>query len=118
VVAVDRATADDVTPILEKSCALGGCHLRAPGAGGLVLDRSTAAWRTAVVNVPAQQNPAMALVAPGDPDRSWLVVKIFGAFCNASCDRTLGCGASMPPGQPLSDTERATIMTWIRDGAQ
>jgi hypothetical protein len=118
IAAVDRATADDVTSILERSCALGGCHLSGPGAGGLVLGRSTAAWRTAMVNVRSQQNPAMALVVPGDPDRSWLVAKILGAFCGVTCDRALGCGGAMPPGVPLSGPERATIIAWIADGAR
>jgi hypothetical protein len=118
IVAVDRATADDVTPILERSCSLGGCHLGAPGAGGLVLGRSTAEWRAATVNVRSHQNAAMALVTPGDPDRSWLVVKILGASCSAFCERSLGCGGPMPPGAPLTGPERATIIAWIADGAR
>jgi hypothetical protein len=115
--AVELASADDVAPILERSCALGGCHLSGPGAGGLVLGRSTAAWRAALVNVPSQQNPMMTLVAPGDPDRSWLVAKIRGSLCDATCDRASGCGGPMPPGDPLSESERATIIAWIANGA-
>lgn len=115
---VTSATADDVAAILERSCALGGCHLSGPGAGGLVLGRSAATWRAALVNVPSQQSPAMALVAPGDPDRSWLVAKLRGAFCGATCDRALGCGGPMPPGEPLAAPERATIIAWIADGAR
>ncbi len=121
VAAVDSAAtagADDVAMILGRSCALGGCHLSGPGAGGLVLGRSSDAWRAALVNVPSQQNPAMPLVAPGDPDRSWLVVKLLGSFCDAPCDPELGCGGPMPPGEPLSDAERATIIAWIADGAR
>jgi hypothetical protein len=112
------ASADDVAPILARSCALGGCHLTAPGAGGLVLGRSTDAWRAALVNVPSQQSPAMALVTPGDPAGSWLVVKILGAMCGEVCDPALGCGGPMPPGEALSDAERATIVAWIADGAR
>jgi hypothetical protein len=112
-----RATAEDVTAIFERSCALGGCHLSGPGAGGLVLGRSAAAWRAALVGVPSRQRPAMALVAPGDPDRSWLVAKLLGDLCGAGCDREAGCGGPMPPGAPLSAPERATIVAWIADGA-
>ena len=112
-----HASADEVAPILERSCALGGCHLSGPGAGGLVLGRSAAAWRAALVNVPSQQNPTMMLISPGDPDRSWLVAKIRGALCAATCDRALGCGGPMPPGESLSDSERVTIIAWIADGA-
>jgi hypothetical protein len=111
------ASADDVAPIFERSCALGGCHLRAPGAGGLVLGRSPETWRAALVNVPSVQHREMPLVAPGDPDRSWLVVKIFGAACEA-CEPSAGCGGPMPPGDPLSESERATIIAWIADGAR
>jgi len=65
-----------------------------------------------------RQNPAMALVTPGDPDDSWLVVKITGAFCGAACDPALGCGARMPFGAALSDLDRATIVAWIEAGAR
>src|SRR5687767_3582062 len=34
-------TEAEVRPILARSCALGGCHLHAPGAGGLVLGVSS-----------------------------------------------------------------------------
>jgi hypothetical protein len=71
---------------LAHDCALGGCHLRAPGAGGLVLDVTSTAWLAATVGVPALQAPMMDLVAPGDPDRSWLALKISGELCGVSCD--------------------------------
>lgn len=120
-VAVDpglRATARDVEPILARACALGGCHLRVPGAGGLVLALTSAAWTAAVVGVRAHANPAMDLVAPGHPERSWLVGKLDGAFCGATCDPGVGCGAAMPFGEPLPPAERAIIVAWIRDGAR
>jgi hypothetical protein len=118
VAAVGPVTAENVTSILERSCALGGCHLGAPGSAGLVLGRTTAEWRAAMVSVPSRQNPALPLIAPGDPARSWLVAKIYGAFCDAPCDQPGGCGGAMPPGVKLSDVERATIVAWIADGAQ
>ncbi|HUJ61821.1 MAG TPA: hypothetical protein VLX92_25125 [Kofleriaceae bacterium] len=107
------ARAADVEPILAASCALGGCHLHAPGAGGLVLDDG---WVAAVVGVRAQES-SMMLVTPGDPDDSWLVHKIYGTFCPGSCDGGVGCGAEMPFGGALSDPERATIVAWIAAGA-
>lgn len=108
-----HASAADVAPIIARACAVGGCHLRAPGAGELVLD---AGWRAALVGVPAQQHPAMALVAPGSPEQSWLVAKLEGGFCGMTCAQ--GCGAAMPPGEPLPAAERAIIAAWIRDGAR
>jgi hypothetical protein len=112
------ASAGDVEPILARSCTLGGCHLGAPGAGGLVLDVSSVGWVSAVVGVRAQEAPTMQLVAAGQPEQSWLVAKIFGSFCGVTCERTLGCGAPMPSGEPLSDADRAIIMAWIGDGAR
>jgi hypothetical protein len=112
-----HASAANVQPILARSCAVGGCHLRAPGAGGLVLPVASPGWPSAVVGVRSQENPAMELVAAGQPERSWLVAKLDGAFCGATCDPALGCGAEMPPGEPLPDAERAIIVAWILDGA-
>lgn len=111
------ATADDVDAIFARSCALGGCHLSGPGAGGLVLGRTPATWRAALIDVPSQQSPSLPLVAPGDPGASWLVAKLAGQLCDASCDRALGCGGPMPPGAPLTELERATIAAWIAEGA-
>jgi hypothetical protein len=111
------ATAADVAPILARSCALGGCHLVAPGAGGLVLDVAAGTWPGAVVGVPSQQSPELALVAPGAPEDSWLARKLYGAFCAASCDPALGCGGPMPVGRALPEAERAIIVAWIAGGA-
>jgi hypothetical protein len=113
-------TAGDVTPILAQNCALGGCHLSEPGAGNLVLDVSSGAasgWVGALVGVPAQESPSMDLVAPGDPDNSWVVHKIFGELCGAMCSPTTGCGAEMPFGTSLSTTDRATVVAWVLAGA-
>ena len=111
------ATAADVQPILAHNCAVGGCHLSAPGAGGLVLAVASPTWPDALIGVPAHENPAMDLVAAGDPDRSWLVRKLAGSFCGVSCDPALGCGAAMPFGTPLSDADRGTVAAWVLAGA-
>jgi hypothetical protein len=111
----EPATADDVRSILARACAVGGCHLSAPGAGGLVLDVTSPAWIAALVDVPAQESPSLELVARGDPARSWLVRKLEGAFCPAQCPS--GCGGRMPVGEPLTAAERATIIAWIVAGA-
>jgi hypothetical protein len=111
-----RATAAEVQPIIARSCALGGCHLSAPGAAGLVLDSR---WVENVVGVPSKANPAQALVVAGNPKASWFVAKLFSPLCGtATCDRTLGCGGPMPPGEPLSAAERALIVAWVQAGAR
>jgi hypothetical protein len=113
----ETASLADVQAILGRSCAVGGCHASAPGAGGLVLPQADAAWVDGVVGVRSQQNPSMDLVAPGDPARSWLVHKISGDLCGFTCDARLGCGGPMPFGPPLAEPERGVILKWIRDGA-
>jgi hypothetical protein len=112
-----QAKASDVQPILAQNCAVGGCHLSEPGAGGLVLDVSAATWPNGLVGVAAHESPSFDLVTAGDPDRSWLVHKIFGSFCGAVCNPTLGCGAEMPFGASLSDADRGTIVAWVMAGA-
>ena len=59
----------------------------------------------------------MDLVTPGDPERSWLVYKIFGDLCRFTCDTKLGCGGQMPFGPQLVEQERGVILAWIRQGA-
>jgi hypothetical protein len=99
-------TEPEVRPILARSCALGGCHLRAPGAGGLVLDTTSPAWVDALVGVPSRQGVGLDLIAAGSPAESWLVHRIDG------------CGGRMPPaGDPLTPDERAAIVGWIAAGA-
>jgi hypothetical protein len=107
-----RATAADVQPILARSCAVGGCHLGVAAAGGLAIDIASPAWRDTLVGVPATET-AMELVAPGDPDRSWVVHKIYSALCSCAT-----CGGAMPLGGTLTDAERATIVAWIKAGAE
>jgi hypothetical protein len=113
----ETASLADVQAILGRSCAVGGCHASAPGAGGLALPQANAAWVDSVVGVRSQQNPSMDLVAPGDPERSWLLYKISGDLCGFTCDAKLGCGGQMPFGQPLAEEERGVIRGWIRHGA-
>ena len=113
----ETASRADVQAILERSCAVGGCHASAPGAGGLALPQASAAWVDSVVGVRSQENPSMDLVAPGDPARSWLVYKISGDLCRFTCDPKVGCGGQMPFGQQLSEEERGIILAWVRDGA-
>ena len=109
------ASADDVHAILAARCAVGGCHLSAPGAGNLVLAGS--AWTQRVVGVPSQEAPSLVLVAPGDPENSWLARKVFGEPCDDACAPGLGCGIQMPFGTALSDADQQTIVAWIAAGA-
>ncbi len=97
--------AADVQPILSGSCAVSDCHAGASPAQGL--DLSAGASYAALVGVQAAQRPDLQRVHPGEPDSSYLVLKIEG-----------GQGISrMPPGGALQAEQIATIRSWIEEGA-
>jgi mono/diheme cytochrome c family protein len=75
-------------------------------------DLSSTAAYAALVNAPASQTSDMLLVAPRDPDQSYLMLKLLGTH------GTVGTGGTMPPGgAPLPDEELAAIAAWILNGA-
>lgn len=83
------------------------------------LDLSGDAY-AALVNVPAQNllgrsADAGLLVAPGDPDHSFLLTKI-----RLTSFRDVGSGPGMPPDHPGSTCapEQEAIRQWIAQGAQ
>jgi hypothetical protein len=94
--------ARDVEPIFLSGCSGEFCH------------RLTTASRAYafLVNQPSTEcDDSRPLVAPGDPERSYLVDKIL--------DRNLCAGHAMPRGleNRLSADEVRTITEWIREGA-
>jgi hypothetical protein len=83
--------------VLVPRC--GGCHSAAlPPA---------LTW-AALVGQPSPQAPGgMPYVTPGDPSRSWLLVRMRGAS-----------GAPMPPDGALDAGTLSAFETWIRNGAK
>lgn len=76
-----------------------------------------------VVNVNAHFRADLELVAPGDPDDSFLVTKLETVLPTASDippgDPRLQIGASMPRNyEPLSDDQVALVARWIAEGAK
>jgi hypothetical protein len=98
--------AADVQPIWDRACTR--CH-DSGGDGGLSLTADNA--YDELVNGPASQAD-MPLVTPGDPSASYLWHKLEG-----SQDSVGGGGETMPEGDSLSSSERATIEQWIAEGA-
>ncbi|HSN16330.1 MAG TPA: hypothetical protein VLT61_16975 [Anaeromyxobacteraceae bacterium] len=91
--------------IIVPRCASGSCHGGNPPPAFPQLD-ADAGW-AAMVNVQSQQD-VMMLVAPGDPDQSWLMVRLRGE----------GGRPYMPLGDAqLSDAELAAVESWIANGA-
>lgn len=96
----------DVNPIFAaKGCTAGNCH--GGGQGGLTLTASASSNYANLVNV-ASSDPSFLLVEPGDPQNSYLVIKVEGR-----------AGSRMPiGGSPLSDNQIQTLRNWISAGAQ
>jgi hypothetical protein len=102
--------AENVAPIFEKRCALGGCHSIATHQAGLTLD-PTRAYES-LVGVASTLQPSRLRVVPSDPGRSWLVTMI-------SADDAARQGLSRMPlaTHPLTTNQIATIVRWIEQGA-
>jgi hypothetical protein len=113
--------ATTVAPIFARSCGGAGCHRAADGQGCLatpaaalsLCDRDAVA---ALVGVPSLQVSALALVAPADSARSYLLRKLLpGATPDRPAPTALG--HRDPPGAPLSVDDLRTIARWIDAGA-
>jgi hypothetical protein len=90
------------TPICSK------CHIGASAPEGLQLDAAHA--YDDLVGVPSVEEPNLERVNPGNPDLSYMVLKIEGA---AGIE-----GAQMPFGEtPLPQTTIDAIRQWITNGA-
>jgi hypothetical protein len=94
--------------IFNRSCALSGCHAGPGAQQGLNLSEGSA--RANLVNVPSNEVPSILRVSPGNPDDSYLVMKIEGASGIQ--------GQRMPLNQtPLTSEEIALLRDWIEAGA-
>lgn len=109
-----------VQAIFDASCAGGGCHIDPSGGclaapfGGLSLCAPEA--RDALVDVPSREVSSLALVAPLDSARSYLLRKLLPATAGGGpIPGTLG--QREPPGPPLPADQLLTIAAWIDGGA-
>lgn len=94
--------------VFTPTCAVSGCHLN-PGAQQNLDLSAGMAWSNAV-GIPSAEMPALNRVTAGDPDNSYLIMKLEG---NPSI-----LGDRMPEGGPfLSQAEINVIRQWILDGA-
>ena len=96
--------------IFTPRCAIaGGCHAGVDAPFGQ--DLSAGKAYTSIVGIESQEVPGLQRVAPGDPDHSYLVMKIQGDPAIA--------GERMPLGGPyLTESEIDAIREWIRSGAR
>lgn len=106
----DVSFAADIQPIFTNTCTGSRCHSGARPAAGLDLTEGQA--HGDLVGVPADCPDGRLLVAPGEPEASYLVDKLRGV--------NLCRGSRMPSGgdPPLSEDTIALIEDWICGGAR
>jgi hypothetical protein len=96
------------TQIFTPVCAKAGCHAAGSSPSGLVLEAGQSYGN--LVGRPAAENGALDRVAPGNPDGSYMILKLRG-------DPAI-TGERMPLGGPyLTSDQIAGIAAWIRAGA-
>ena len=95
--------------IFTMTCALSGCHLGDNVPSGLNLTAGQS-WDN-LVNVQSGGVPGIDRVEPGDPDNSYLVMKLEGASGIVGQRMPLG-------GNPLSSDQIGAIREWIEAGAE
>ena len=95
--------------IFTPSCAKAGCHASSSAAGGLVLAAGQAYAN--LVGRPAQEEPQLDYIRPGNPEASYLLKKVRG-------DPDIS-GSHMPLDGPpfLSPGQIAGLAAWIQAGA-
>ena len=107
--------------LLLLSCALSSCH--GTGTGDLTLDaEDPGAVYAALVGVASSERPELNLVEPGDPDNSYLVMKLE----QAEAVTAPGTGTEVEQLDPVpppfsllgSDPDMVDrVRAWIEDGA-
>ncbi len=118
---------EQVRPIFENATnKCSGCHSETGPSAGMSLGGHISSLDivNALVNQPAIDGGQFMLVAPGDPDHSWLYLKAAGTAPNAGCSTSNGnlcITAVMPPNGSGATTvtadQLATLRQWISDGA-
>ena len=97
------------------------CH-QGPGRSMAPLDLRPGHGYGELVGQPSTEVPAWDLVAPGDPDASYLYLKLVGRqaeACAAEGLPAMDCGKSMPSCQDCMLSERLidAVRRWIEAGA-
>lgn len=119
--------AETIRPIFESQtnkCT--GCHGPTGPSANLTLGGGDCVKSSdivsALVNRPSTKGGQFKLVEPGDPDKSWLYLKVTGKAATAGCVKTGSAEClsdSMPygVGVTLTQAEQDALRKWIADGA-
>ena len=102
-----EATLAQVSEVFAVSCALSGCHSGGEPTADLSLEGDFAAR---IIGVASGQRPDLKLVDPGNPDSSYLLIKVRGD------DEIVS--QQMPPDKVLPAEQVEIIRAWIASGAK
>jgi hypothetical protein len=105
--ALTEATLAQVSGVFSVSCALSGCHSGGEPAADMSLEGDFAAR---IIGVASGQRPDLKLVDPGNPDSSYLLIKVRGD------DEIVS--QQMPPDKVLPAEQVEIIRAWIASGAK
>ncbi|HEX2730039.1 MAG TPA: hypothetical protein VHM70_00485 [Polyangiaceae bacterium] len=112
---------DTVRPIFEGALNCAGCHGPQAPSGDVSLGGqiSSSDIVANLVNRDAEGIDGYKLVVPGDPEHSWLYLKVSGGAAGLTCSATDLCTEPMPPtSMVLTDAEKKAIYDWIKNGAE
>ena len=102
-----EATLAQVSEVFAVSCTLSGCHSGGEPAADMSLEGDFAAR---IIGVASGQRPDLKLVDPGNPDDSYLLIKVRGD------DEIVS--QQMPPDKTLPAEQVEIIRAWIASGAE
>jgi hypothetical protein len=112
---------EQVRPVLTAN-RCDTCHGAGEEAGlRLGYEVTSAAIVAGLVNVDAAYAAGYKLVVPGDPDSSWLYLKMSGGSTSSGvqCQGVMNCAQAMPPtmGMNVPEADLQKVRQWIMDGA-
>jgi hypothetical protein len=114
----------DVLPIFQQACGLSAsCHGDGAPAAQPYLGATTSPDVMKIfdmnVNVDSMKEPGMKIIAPGDPEHSFLMHKMDGTLQCELLKCGTACGGSMPLlAQPRPIEDRDKVRRWIAQGAK
>jgi hypothetical protein len=118
---------DKIRKIFESDTnKCSGCHGKTGASANLTLGGSDCVKSSdivaSLVNKPSVYGGQFKLIEPGQPDKSWLYLKVTGKAATAGCvaTATAECNTeSMPQGVgvTLTQAEQDALKQWITDGA-
>lgn len=101
-----------IQPLFSQNCAFaGGCHAGTDPQQGMDLSAGQAYGH--IVNVASREVPRLMRIVPGNPDSSYLVLKLEG-----EAGLVGGVGTRMPLGGFLSRAQIDTVRAWVAGGAE